>query len=317
MEEVSARPSIFKRCVITAVYIFEMPLIKLARHLLFILPPALLSYAVTETSVYNELSEITPIFAPYIQRSAIMTLVFCYVYVSAAKWSYRWLRNYAESVDEIDRTDVISILDVLNEVVSDKSKRMAAFAKQCQSAKMVCSENAFQTITQPTTQIAIMARAIRSVFTTIDRTGAFFKVGIMAIENGKAHDWAAWEPQSDPPITLLNTLRHETSSISRAIQSGKMVIVEDIQKELKKNKAERKYVKGNTQAGEGGGQICFPVAHPVNREIVYVITIAGNRRTCFQESFEPIYTWILRQFATRISLEHSLHIIKERANERA
>ena len=224
MEEVLAKPSFRKRAAIGAVVLLESGPFKLLRHVFFLFPPALLTYAVTDNGIYQELNSWLPKLAPYLQKSAVATLLGCYLYVILMKWIYKCLVDYAQNIDDLDKRALASLLVVLDEVVADKAKRMADFATSCRERPDVCPKNAFQTITQPLTQIAILAKAIRTVFAEIDKTGAFFRVGIMTVKNGRIDDWAAWQPHSDPPDTPLEVLSLSNSSISHAIQTGNIIV---------------------------------------------------------------------------------------------
>lgn len=125
----------------------------------------------------------------------------------------------------------------------------------------------------------------------------------------------AFEPGAHPPRTQAKNLASPSSTVSHAIKKKSIVIVDNIQNELSKpNKKERQFLKSNTQPTDQGSQICYPIVHASTGVIEYVLTIAGNKKNCFLSKHAELYAWIIGIFTTRISLEHSLLILKEKAN---
>jgi hypothetical protein len=69
---------------------------------------------------------------------------------------------------------------------------------------------------------------------TIDKSGISFKVTIASIENDLPVEWFYYTPPSAPPKTSIDVLQNPNSSICKAIQTRKMVIVEDFRNDVAK-----------------------------------------------------------------------------------
>lgn len=173
-------------------------------------------------------------------------------------------------------------------------------------------------ITKPDQQLSLLVIAIKGIFEALDSSNASYRVGLLSVDrqSKKPQKWLYFEPTEKPPRTSPKDLSAPSSTVSHAIQNKSIVVVEDIRKELqKKSKEERRYVQGSSRPGDQGSQLCYPITHPATGEVEYVITIAGDKRKCLEEKYSDLYVWILEHFSLRIGLEHSLLILKERADE--
>ena len=105
-------------------------------------------------------------------------------------------------------------------------------------------------------------------------------------------------------MRFIQTIKNQLDNENKNFRAAKI-----------KNKENRRFLKFNTVDGEDGSQLCYPIIHPATGKVVYVITVAGDKKLCLAEKYLPLYTWLIDHFAMRISLEHSLLLIKEKACE--
>lgn len=286
------------------------------RPFFFIMPPSLLTFLATRSGMQEEVQQLfgTEI-AAYLNESAILILFFAFLYVTIVKAIYSGILLYSKPEREIGRDDLHVILKTLNIVVGDKMKRFAKRVKLVVDQRNLNGGNIFQEITQPTQQIGLLVSALRGAFESIDQTNALFRVGLLTVKNGKPEEWAHFDPAERPPRTTPEQLSCVGSTVMRCIKAKSSVLVEDIAKEITvKSKKNRRYLKCNTKDGENGSQLCYPIIHPTTGKIVYVITIAGNKKCCLPEKHLPLFEWIIEHYALRINLEHSLFILKENIN---
>ena len=289
------------------------------RPILFLLPPMLLTMLVVRKGLQQEVvSLVGQAIGDFLNNSALPIIVGTYLYVVLMKAIYAAIRSYAKPAKELEVGDLIALIKAIDIVVGDKTKRMAGEAKSVLRLNDVCGQKTFQKITRPDQQIPLVISGLRSVFEYMDDTQTTFRVGLLKIDNNKPIDWYSFDPASLPPRTQATALKAPTSTVSQCIKSKSIVVISDVQKELsKRSKKGRRFMKGNLQDSEEGSQLCYPVIHSATGGIEYVITIAGNRSECLKEKYSELYVWIIHHFAVRVCMEHSLLIMKEKANDQA
>ncbi|MFT5721858.1 MAG: hypothetical protein ACI9W6_002176 [Motiliproteus sp.] len=287
------------------------------RPILFLLPPTLLTMLAVRNGLKPEVVEIAgQTVGDFLNNSALLIIIGAYFYVVVMKAIYAAISNFAKPAKELVVGDLLAIMKAIDIVVGDKTKRMSHEAKSVLKFSNVCGRQTFMKITRPDQQIPLLISGIRSVFEYMDDAKTLFRVGLLKIENNKPVDWYSFDPVSHPPRTQAAALKAPTSTVSQCIKARSIVVINDVQKELvKKTKKERRFMKGNLQESEEGSQLCYPLIHPATGKVEYVITIAGNRAECLTEKHSELYAWIINHFAVRVSLEHSLLIMKEKANE--
>lgn len=280
------------------------------------MPPALITTVVTTDNINKQIAVyLGPNLESFITNSPFVIIVGAYLYVVLLKTIFAGIEHHSKPTRELSLQDILAILKAVNLVVEDKYKRISGEAKRALRLPNLSPADIFSEITRPDQQIALLVRGVKSVFEFLDENNAHFRVGLLSVKDGKPYEWVAFEPASNPPRTQAQSLGAPTSTVSRAIKNKAIVVVDDIQEELSKNnKKERRFLKSNTQPNDEGSQLCYPIVHASTGEIEYVLTIAGNKKLCLLSKYSELYAWIIDFFATRISLEHSLLILKEKAH---
>lgn len=283
----------------------------------FILPPSLVTMVVSKSNLKQELTSILGAdISSFLTQSSLLVLIGAYLYVVILKSLFSGIDYYSKPERELSRDDILVVLKAIGIVVGDKMKRFSNHAKDTVSKTTVNRGDIFLELTQPRQQIDLLVSALRTSIDWIDQTNAFFRVGLLVIKNNEPVEWAYFDPAERPPRTLPKDLSHPGSTVMKAIKAKSPILVEDIAKELKiKNKDKRRFLKCNTTEDEDGAQLCYPIIHPATGVIEYMITIAGDKKLCLEEKHLPLYVWLIEHFAMRISLEHSLLLIKEKTNE--
>ena len=207
------------------------------------------------------------------------------------------------------------LLETIETVVEGKRKRFArAVNNLLQSSTTVptCSK-VFKTITKPDLQIEALLSALELFFKK-KYPDIVFKIALMGIQNNSIDKWVHFLPYTARPNTDINELKSQDSTISHALNTKRIVIVEDVQKELLKND-NKKYIKGSTQSNENWSQLCYPVKSITSNEVIFVICIGAKKSNFFQDNPKSItsYEWLLSFFSSRLALEHSLSELKDKA----
>ena len=287
------------------------------RPVFFILPPSLITHAATKNNLTPQLEKLlTPEISQFLSQSSLFVLIGAFLYVAILRSIYSAIEHYSKPEREINRDDILVILTSIGLVVGDKMKRFSDQAKAAISKTILNPDQIFFELTHPEQQINLLIAALKTSIERIDQTDSFFRVGLILIKNDMPYEWACFVPAERPPRTTAVELSPPGSTVMRSIKAKSPILVEDIAKELKlKNKDKRRFLKCNTVEGEEGSQLCYPIIHPATNKVEYVITIAGNKKLCLEEKHLPLYTWLIDHFAMRVSLEHSLLLIKEKANE--
>lgn len=287
------------------------------RHIIFLLPPSIVAASATRSGLRKEIVDFLgqDLFG-FLNTSALTLLVVAYLYVVLIKGVYAAIRSYSKPARELQVDDLLAVFKALDIVVGDKSKRMSESAREAIKLGSIDPAETFLSITKPDQQIALLARGVTSVFEFIDGSSAKFRSGLMRVINGKPYEWYAFDPISRPPRTSIEELSRPESAISHCIKRKQIIVVDDIQKALKVPiDKKRRYVRGNTQSNDAGSQLCYPIIHSATRKVEYVLCISGNKAGCLLNKHAQLYEWILDHFALRLSMEHSLFILREKANE--
>lgn len=287
------------------------------KPIFFLLPPSLLTMLAVRKGMQADVVDYFGQTAgEFLNNSALLIIICTYIYVVLMRAIYAGIENHAKPAKELEVGDLLALLKAIDIVVGDKTKRVTSEVKGIINNANVINELKFLQSIRPEQQIPLLVVGLRSVFEYMDKQKTVYRVGLLRIENDKPVDWFSFDPASLPPRTEAQTLSAPTSTVSQCIKNKSLVIVEDIQKELnKRTKKERRYIKSNTQETDEGSQLCYPLIHPATGKVEYVFTIAGNRAGCLNENYSELYAWVIRHFSIRVSLEHSLLIVKEKANE--
>ncbi|SFU07517.1 hypothetical protein SAMN04487870_3382 [Pseudoalteromonas sp. DSM 26666] len=285
------------------------------RPIFFLFPPILLTFSVTRKGIQQDIIDLFGQFVgTFLNNSALVIIIGAYLYVVILKAIFAAIKNYSMPEKELEADDLIALIKAIDIVVGDKTKRMGNEAKKIINMTNACSKTTFNQITRPDQQIPLLIAGLRSVFEYMDEQQATFRVGLIRVINKKPDEWFSFDPASLPPRTPANKLSAPSSTVSHAIKSKSIVVIENIQKELeKKAKSDRRFMKGNIQDNENGSQLSYPIIHPATGEVEYVITIAANREDSLKDKYKELYSWIINHFAVRIAMEHSLLLMKEKA----
>jgi len=289
----------------------------IARPILFLGPPIFVSTLAVRDSLREDIVTYAGEgVGNFLNNSALIIIVGTYLYVVLVKALYAAIRSYAKPARQLETGDLFALIKAIDIVVGDKTKRFNSEAKHRGRQSDFCGRKTFLQITRPDQQIPLLTAGVRSVFEYMGSKDTALRVGLIKIENDKPVDWYSFDPASSPPRTPAADLGAPTSTVSRCIKARSIIVVENVAKELaKKTKGERRFMKGNFQEGDEGSQLCYPVIHPATNCVEYVITIAGNRASCLVEKHAELYAWVIEHFAVRITMEHSLLILREKALE--
>ena len=208
------------------------------------------------------------------------------------------------------------LIAAIDNVVGSKARR---FAERAGNINGLTRESVFDEITQPTKQIAEIARAICDLFnlaTTDKKRRNLIRVVLATInENNEITGLPIYYPEDEPVRSTVDALNDPSSAIRIAAKTRRIVIITDIAKELKKAKGKRKFADTGNEQDNVGSLICYPVLHNGTKRVPFVISIHCEDAGYFKEDFIDLYELTLQRFALRLSLEYSLLTIKEKLSE--
>lgn len=289
--------------------ISQKPIIKhFIGPIIFLLPVAIITSAMLG-KLGNEIpsSRITSYIncmtaLPY-PRTIAITILF--IYGCLTNFVVAWIREHAPQTDGLSKDILMGLITSINGIVELKAKRMGDCAHNIGDMKK--GKTIFLKITQPGKQLFLLITALRTIFEKIDPK-TYFRICLFEVKNDKLSGVYYYAPDDDAPKTPLTTLSQSESTIMSSIRDRKMIIIEDIQKELKKDKS-RQYVRGTTEK-EPGSQLCYPIVDRKNN-VIYVVAINGDRKRCLELSKKKLYSWVIAHIVLRIKLENSLLKLKE------
>lgn len=286
------------------------------RPVLFVMPPAMVVHAASKKDIQNSISKVFgEDIGAALNDSAFLIIFGAYIYVVLIKALYAFIKSNAKPERELTSKDLVAVIEAARIVTESKMGRICKEEVLLAKKGVTSAATTFMRITQPDQQLGLLIESMKTVFEQLDHSEASYRVGLLEIKDGKPNEWYCFTPKHDPPRTSLETLSSPTSTVSACVEPKSLIVIEDIQKELSKKSAKnRRFVKGSTQKYEQGSQLCYPIIHPENKKIIYVVTIAGNKKNSMLERYRYIYAWVLQHFTIRILLEHSLLTMKENAN---
>ena len=276
--------------------------------------PALTILFLTKEKLSNDLKAVTGVDLVN-NNYALILIGLPLILPILAKALGAAIEVYSKPEKELERNDLLLLLASIRAVVGEKLDRFTDAAKNAKRLHKTAGQ-VFLEITQPDRQIRQLTRSAYAIFEALDASTEY-RVGLLKIVQGKPVEWVAYFPEGRVPRMKPKDLAAETSTVSRCIEKKKIIVIDDIQKEIKKkSKADRNYVAGFIEKGEAGAQICYPIFDTVSQEVSYVLTVAGRKNGCLKANRYAIYEWIIEQIATRIQLEHCLKVIKESVCEK-
>jgi len=251
---------------------------------------------------------------PYGEKLIAYQIPLILVFVASlviSKLVYAFIKEYSKPNSCVNNEEILAIVSAIDGVVDSKNHRFLDATKQSIKEKWD-AKRTFNEITKPEQQIALLVYAIQGVFEFIYNKEVEIKVGLMEVRESKPQEWFAFAPKDLPPKTGPQDLSAKSSSIMRALESGGLVVVESIKKELqKKSKKDRMCVKGRGDDNDGS-LIAMPIYCPNTRQAIYVLSIKANREGTFSIEEAERYKWILQvMFFKRIVLEHHLLLMKK------
>jgi len=263
----------------------------LFRPIFFLFPPMLLTFTATRKGLQEDIVDLAgQSVGSLLNNSALVIIIGTYLYVVILKAIFAGIKDYSKPEKELKVDDLIALIKAIDIVVGDKTKRMGNEAKSIINKPNICAKTTFEQITRPDQQIPLLIAGLRNVFEYMGEHQSTFRVGLIRVINNKPDEWFSFDPASLPPRTPANKLSAPSSTVSHAIKSRSVIIVENIQKELeKKSKKDRRFMKGNTQENENGSQLSYPIIHSATGEVEYVITIATNREDCLKVKYKETF----------------------------
>lgn len=238
-----------------------------------------------------------------------------FVWVTAFQLLYSKMKEEPHR-HQLNKEDLQILHELIRQVVRQKAQRFGRFIQDNIDCFVGdpsdCFEgNGLREITKPEDQLFLHAHAIGETFVLVARRRAGRDVPIRCRiasfdSNGLPTKWVAWAgAQPSTPIAQLA----EGSALSSSFKRRSMVVIEDIDRELKKkNPLFQRTSAGNNEIGS---LICFPIVYGYTDSVPYVISIASTEPGVFRDEDVSLYTWVLEDFQDRLVLEHSLFLIRE------
>jgi hypothetical protein len=280
--------------------------------LLSSVPPAVVYFYLRPPAVLHGAVPPPPsVVVDLIQHYPYLFAIAIPVYIVLVTSLIRFIETASKLDDELKSEHLVSLFDILERVVGAEGARYGSYAKTSNPLG-IAPITVFEEIIQPYQQIALLAEGIHTFFKVIDSKGAEISVTVCAVEGGKPKDWVCYYPSSSPPNTEMDKLTGPNSAITYCISSKKLIIIEDLIAEAKKDSDQQHYVPRDNDLDEHGSLICYPIIHTyTGGDVPYVITVVADRRRYFKKGRKRLYNWILKHFAVRMQLEHSLIKIGE------
>ena len=200
---------------------------------------------------------------------------------------------------------LLYLIAAIDSIVGVKGKRFSDVAWRICSGNQdaLTKENAFCHITQPMIQISETVRGIADFFNATRPNGRhnLIRVVLAVMRNDKVSEIPIHFPSDEPPQTSVETLSNSSSSIMTACRTRRVVVIDDISKELKKSDKKRKFAQSQSSHDNQGSLICYPVVHIPTNTVPFVISIHCDQSNYFKYERADLYEHSLQRFALRLS----------------
>jgi len=272
------------------------------------IPPLLVTAFYSNKTFGQYVTSNLPVVAQFLNAQAIWAIVCAAIYpgivVALSQSVSQRVQSKGPNVENL-----LALLATLDGVVGAKLNRFADFVRNTQS---LGKESAFCTITSPEKQIEELIRGVCTFFiaTQPDKPRRLIRVVLAVLEEGKVTALPIFFPQDEPVRATIEELNEPRSAIQLAAKGKKILIVEDIAKEVKKREAKRRFAPSGNEDDQFGSLICYPIVYNHTGIVPYVISIHCEEEGFFKHEEAALYELFLQRFALRICLEYSLQQIK-------
>lgn len=283
-------------------------------HLTVVVPPSLILALYSNKSLKNFIKVIST-DATYQQIATIgrdYSLVFNAI---SFIWPIVLLTLGSEIVkraesDGLSVDGLLALIASLDRIVGTKNTR---FSQHVKNINHLSKETVFENITDPKAQIVEILREICAFFnaTRSEKKRALIRVTLAIFKDGKICELPVFFPSDEPIKSSIESLNSRNSAFLTAYNSKKMVLISDIQKELKKAIEKRKFAETENEEDNSGSVICYPVKVQ-DSSVPFVISIHCDEAGYFKDEFKELYEHSLQRFALRLSVENSLLVMKEK-----
>ena len=272
-------------------------------------PPWIVNQLLDSSPVSKWLRSEFPDLAGLLQRYDVL------FYLAAGAYSallIAFAKAIAKRVESrsLDLAGVLTLEAAIDNVVGCKLER---FEKHANGGAKITRDNVFATITQPSLQIAEITRGVAEYFNACrpaKKRQHLIRVLLAEIQNGKISEFVVSFPKDEPVRLTRAELNRSNSAIMTAVRSRRIVVIDSIEKELRKGR-NACYVPGGNTDDATGSIICYPVMGAA-RLPVFVISIHCEEDRYFSRSKADLYAHVLSRFALRLNLEYNLLQLKER-----
>jgi hypothetical protein len=230
---------------------------------------------------------------------------------------FGWLKD-SLAKNHPDPITLLGLLDGLAAAVGQKTN--ARHHKACLLLGHQKIPNAPIHQSNPTEQIKTLVDGIWKVFQREATSRGMpeahqVKVTLAAMDQQKSFDrfWYFFPTNLAPQGS--ETFRNERTGFATAADKGDIFILDDIEKELRKERGTCRYLRSQSENGNHGSLICFPIkieklhGHP---DVPFVLTVKCDTPDIFCESRIRRYRILADPFIDRIRLEFYNHVITEK-----
>lgn len=213
----------------------------------------------------------------------------------------------ARSKGVVAGRDYMTLFEVLERVVGVKAERFEDWAGRAADPRGLSAEQIFENITQPQEQIKLIWEGLHTFYSSIaSAESVAFEVYAAPVADGAIADWDYCCPWGASPKIAIDDARKRGNPVSGAVESKRPVIIEDMTARVKLG---RKRI-GAPLHDEEGSAICYPVVSDKGRSVIYIVVVVADKKGYFSKKRKALYDWIFGHFKVRVSLEHSLFILK-------
>lgn len=284
--------------------------------MLIALGPALLGWAKlapTAAEIQNgkEAWPFTRALADFFVKHPNLT-VACYFLPLVAipmKGIGKWFDKRVKIYEHFSGDGVLKLLRIFQGVVANKAEALGVRSKPItwDGASAIMMVNALRdNHREQVSQMRELMVGLYTIFThMVGETDAALKVTLVAIHNDTIQDFVYFLPKESGPISIPEKLRHKTSGFSTAARDRKLLIVENVRREINRgqNKPERR--RFWAEEPRDGALLCYPVYDRNLARVVIAISVFADKNSVFKEAERKKYEYVLHQFEKRLLVEYN------------
>lgn len=287
----------------------QNPWIKhLALPVLFLAPASLIFLYLVEGSAKEIIDRVLPEPIRDFATAYSTVLFFGALSLHAISNSLpQFIQDTLDNSKALGAEDALSLIESFQSIVINKTKRFETeYERIKHNGAPADLKDVFEAITKPDQQLLFITSALKTWLELIT-TDIEFEVVIVESDGKEPQQIYTHLSEDLNDGVIVEALEHPNSTVNHCIKVKDLIVISDIQKECKKPFNQRYHMLSED---DRGSVLCYPIHHKGSKFHPYILSIKASKPNYFSTKRTGLYKWFLKQYSSRIILEHNLRLLK-------